>query len=80
VLFRSSQGFSRFWPIASEFWCAHAGSVHGVVRRWISRRAAQIESFVESRESPKHWGFVCSGSALIHADRGCRIRTIFVIP
>jgi len=23
----------------------------------ISRRAPQIESFFESRESPKHWGF-----------------------
>jgi hypothetical protein len=28
-----SQGFSHFWPIALEFCSAHAGSVHGVVRR-----------------------------------------------
>jgi hypothetical protein len=27
------------------------------LRRCISRRAAQIESFFESRESLKHWGF-----------------------
>jgi len=26
------------------------------LRRCISRRAAQIESFFASRESPKHWG------------------------
>jgi hypothetical protein len=26
------------------------------LRRCISRRAAQIESFFESRESSKHWG------------------------
>jgi len=32
------------------------------LRRCISRRAAQIESFFESRESPKHWGFSCSES------------------
>jgi hypothetical protein len=49
------------------------------LRRCISRRAPQIESFFESRESSKYWGFECSGSALIHADRGCRIRTIFVM-
>jgi hypothetical protein len=28
-----SQRFSHFWPIAWEFCSAHAGSVHGVVRR-----------------------------------------------
>jgi len=47
-------GFSRFWPIAWEFWCAHAGWVHDGVRRCISRRAPKIESFFESRESSKH--------------------------
>ena len=26
-------GFSHFWPIALAFCSAHAGSVHGVVRR-----------------------------------------------
>jgi lipopolysaccharide export LptBFGC system permease protein LptF len=26
-------GFSHFWPIAWVVWCAHAGLVHGVVRR-----------------------------------------------
>jgi hypothetical protein len=30
----------------------------GRMRRFISRRAAQIESFFKSRESSKHWGFV----------------------
>ena len=54
-----SQGFSRFWPVPLAVCSAHAGSVHGGSRRCISRRAAQIESFFESRESPKHWGFEC---------------------
>ena len=30
---RFSQVFSNFWAIALEFCSAHAGSVHGVVRR-----------------------------------------------
>ena len=46
------------------------------LRRCISRRAPQIESCFESRESPKHWGFAWPNLAPIHADRGCRIRTI----
>jgi hypothetical protein len=54
-----SQGFSHFWPIALAFCSAHAGTVYGGSRRCISRRAPQIESFFESRESPKHWGFAC---------------------
>jgi hypothetical protein len=29
------------------------------LRRCISRRAPQIESFFASRQSPKHWGFAC---------------------
>jgi hypothetical protein len=45
------------------------------LRRWFSRRAAQIESFFESRESPKHWGFEGSPLAPIHAGGGGRIRT-----
>jgi hypothetical protein len=49
--------------------------VHGGMRRCISRRAAQIESFFESRESPKHWGFECPGLVPIHAGGGGRIRT-----
>jgi hypothetical protein len=53
--------------------------VHGVVRRRISRRAAQIESFFASRESSKHWGFECSGSALIGFRGGGWIRTICVV-
>ena len=58
---------------------AHAGSVHGGMRRCISRRAAQIASFFESRESPKHWGFEWPNLALIHDGGGGRIRTICVI-
>jgi hypothetical protein len=45
----------------------------------ISRRAPQIESFIESRESPKHWGFACPRLVPIHTRRGGRIRTICVI-
>ena len=74
-----SQGFSRFWPVPLAVCSAHAGSVHGVVRRCISRRAAQIESFFESRESSKHWVFECSGSALIGFRGGGWIRTICVV-
>ena len=50
-------GFSHFGEVPLEFCSAHAGSVHGRMRRCISRRALKYESFFESRESPKHWGF-----------------------
>jgi hypothetical protein len=46
------------------------------LRRCISRRAAQIESLFESRESPKHWGFEWPNLAPIHDGGGGRIRTI----
>jgi hypothetical protein len=48
------------------------------LRRCISRRAAQIESFFESRESLKHWGLACSGLIPIHAGGDGGIRTIRV--
>jgi hypothetical protein len=54
---RFSQRFSGFRPIALELWCAHAGSVHGVVRRCISRRAPKFESFFESRWVAETLGF-----------------------
>jgi hypothetical protein len=54
-------------------------SVHGGMRRCISRRAAQIESFFESRESLKHWGFECASLPTIHDGGGGRTRTICVI-
>jgi hypothetical protein len=47
------------------------------LRRCISRRAAQIESFFESRESLKHWGFECLSLVPIHSRGGGRIRTSF---
>jgi hypothetical protein len=75
-------GFSRVFRISGQFlWPTVAPMQLGAwrLRRCISRRAAQIESFFESRESRKHWSFACAGSATIHADRGCRIRTICVI-
>jgi hypothetical protein len=57
-----SPGFSHVWPVPLEFWCAHAGSVHGGMQRCISRRAPQIESFFESHESLKYLGFCMAQS------------------
>jgi hypothetical protein len=54
-------------------------SVHGGMRRCISRRAPKIESFFESRDSSKHWGFECFGSGPIHTLGGGRNRTICVM-
>jgi hypothetical protein len=72
-------GFTRVFRISGQFlWSsgsAHAGSVHGGMQRCISRRAPQIESFFESRESSKHWGFACPGLVPIHVGQGGRIRT-----
>jgi hypothetical protein len=71
-------GFPRVFRILGQFlWPAVAPMHLGAwrLRRCISRRAAQIESFFESRESPKHWGFACAGLVPIHASGGCRIRT-----
>jgi hypothetical protein len=62
-----------FYPLPSTFY--HLRSL----RRCISPRAAQIESFFESRESLKHWGFECASLTPIHAGGGGRIRTIRVI-
>jgi hypothetical protein len=45
------------------------------LRRCISRRAPKIESFFESRESSKHWGFACASLAPIHDGGGGSIRT-----
>jgi hypothetical protein len=73
------EGFSHIGPVPLAVCSAHAGSVHGGMRRCISRRAAQIESFFESRESPKHWGFECACLATNHTSGGDRIRTIRVI-
>ena len=49
------------------------------LRRCISRRAAQIESFFESRESSNHWGFECLSLVPIHSRGGGRIRTMRVM-
>jgi hypothetical protein len=49
------------------------------LRRCISRRAAQIESCFESRESPIQWGFECPGLVTIHTVGGGRIRTFCAI-
>ena len=73
---RFSQRFSGFRPIALEFWCAHAGSVHDVVRRFALRVAHRKSSRFSSRAgSPKHWGFECPSLAPIHVGQGGRIRT-----
>ena len=72
-------GFPRVFRILGQFlWPSVAPMQLGAwrLRRCISRRADQIESFFESRESLKHWGFAWPNLAPIHADRGCRIRTI----
>ena len=44
--------------------------------RCILRLAAQIESFFESRESPKYWGFAGSCLAPVDVVEGCGIRTV----
>jgi hypothetical protein len=82
VLSAQKPWFSRGFRISGQLlWPSVAPMQLGAwhLRHCISRRAAQIELFFESRESSKHWGFECTGSAPIHADRGCRIRTICVI-
>jgi hypothetical protein len=63
-----SQGFSHIGPIALAVCNAHA-----------TRCMAPAALHFESRESSNHWCFACAGSAPIHAERGCRIRTICVI-
>ena len=74
-----SQGFSHIGEVPLTVCSAHAGSVHGGMRRCISCRAAQIESFFASRELSKHWGFAWPKLAPIHDGGGGRIRTIRVI-
>ena len=76
---RFFQVFSHFGEVPLAVCSAHAGSVHGGMRRCVSRRAAQIESFFASRESSKHWGLACSGLIPIHASGGSRIRTVRAI-
>ena len=71
-------GFPRVFRIFGQLlWSSVAPMQLGAwrLRRCISRRATQIESFFASRESSKHWGFACASLAPIHARRGGRIRT-----
>jgi hypothetical protein len=71
-------GFPRVFRISGQFlWPSVAPMQLGAwrLRRCISRRAPQIESFFESRESLKHWGFECASLTPIHAGGGSRIRT-----
>ena len=71
-------GFPRVFRISGQFlWPSVAPMQLGAwrLRRCISRRAPQIESFFESRESLKHWGFECASLTPIHAGGGGRIRT-----
>jgi hypothetical protein len=75
-------GFPRVFCISGQFlWPSVAPMQLGAwrLRRCISRRAAQIESFFESRDSPKHLGSACASLTPIHARRGGRIRTRHVI-
>jgi hypothetical protein len=66
-----SQGFLHFGEVSSFGRLLRpCNSVHGGMRRCISRRAAQIESFFESRESSKHWGFAWPNLAPIHDGGG----------
>jgi len=75
-----SQGFLHFGEVSSFGRLLRpCNSVHGGMRRCISRRAAQIESFFESRESSKHWGFAWPRLAPLHARGRGRIRTIISI-
>jgi hypothetical protein len=58
-------GFPRVFRISGQLlWSSVAPMQLGAwrLRRCISRRAPKIESFFESRESPKHWGFACPRS------------------
>jgi hypothetical protein len=71
--------FSTFYFLLSTLYFLLSNSFPlRSLRRCISRRAPQIESFFASRESSKHWGFACASLAPIHTDRGCRIRTISI--
>jgi hypothetical protein len=73
-----TKGFPRVFSISAKFlWPSVAPMQLGAwrLRRCISRRAAKIESFFESRESTKHWGFASPRLAPIHAGGGGRIRT-----
>ena len=72
-------GFPRVFRISGQFlWSSVAPMQLGAwrLRRCISRRAPQIESFFASRESAKHWDLACPGLATIHTRGGGRIRTI----
>ena len=74
-----NHGFPRVFRISGQLFGSSVAPMQlGAwrLRRCISRRAPKIESFFESRESPKHWGFACHGLATIHARGGGRIRTI----
>jgi hypothetical protein len=71
-------GFPRVFRISGQFlWPSVAPMQLGAwrLRRCISRRAPQIESFFASRESSKHWGFACSDTTPISIPGGSRIRT-----
>jgi len=75
-------GFPRVFRISGQLlWPTVAPMQLGAwrLRRCISRRAAQIESFFESRESSKHWGFAWPRLAPLHARGRGRIRTIISI-
>jgi hypothetical protein len=77
-----TKGFPRVFRISAKFlWPSVAPMQLGAwrLRRCISRRAAQIESFFESRESSKHWGFAWPRLAPLHARGRGRIRTIISI-
>jgi len=71
-------GFPRVFCISGQLlWPSVAPMQLGAwrLRRCISRRAAKIESFFESRESSKHWGFEWPGLVPTHVGGGGRIRT-----
>ncbi|MFM8402116.1 MAG: hypothetical protein ACKOAH_30190, partial [Pirellula sp.] len=58
---------------------AHAGSVHGGMRRlYFTSRCPNRVVFRVARVA-KHWGFACAGLSTIHDGGGCRIRTFCVM-
>ena len=71
-----SQGFSHIGEVPLTVCSAHASSVHGGMRRCISRHAPKIESFFESHFGRKTLEFcITSSRTRVIVSRGSGIRT-----
>ena len=74
-----TKGFPRVFRISGQLlWSSGAPMLARCIASCgacISRRARKIESFFESRESSKHWGFEYPSLVPPHVGGGGRIRT-----